>query len=251
MTGTTEDAWLAWAARHGVPVRARAAAPLVPCYELMNTTPVATPGLMVALGQLQAWLHERPYDDAPGPFLDRPAALARLDGADESLVRRLVLADPGPSAPAPCHGDFTPVTVLVDPDDHRDVAITGWGAAVVCDREHDVAYTELGLWASPYLTDDRDARPLLKVARSFLLNGYRAGYAAVAGAPDADRVRWWRAFHACRLLAAPLETAEPFASWDQDVATATVAAFRTDLAAHVDDLLSPSPCEPTDREATR
>jgi aminoglycoside phosphotransferase (APT) family kinase protein len=154
---------------------------------------------------------------------------------------RLITADPGPLAPVPCHGDFTPVTVLLDPDDHRELAITGWSSALVSDREYDVAFTELGLWSSPYLTPDRERRPMLKVARSFLVNGYRAGYAAVAGAPDPERLRLWGAHHVCRVLAGPLLTAEPYRSWDPDVAATTVTAFRAELLARFDDLLPDLP----------
>lgn len=250
----SEAGWLLWAARHGVPAaalgsRAGVRPGLLPCYEVMNAAPGAIPGLTVALGQLQAWLHGRPTADAPGPTVEWQDALDRLAGAvaaadpevDVDLVGRLLArlsaVDPGPLSPVACHGDFTPVTVHLDPDDHRDIVVTGWGDAVLSDREYDVAFSELGLWASAYLTPDPERRTLMKVARGFLLNGYRAGYAAVAGAPDPGRRRLWGAYHVCRLLAGPLLAGPPFRSWDPTVAAATVTAFRTDLAARFDDLL--------------
>lgn len=246
----SETAWLAWASRQGVPAAAPADVPpdLLPCYEVMNAEPRAIPGLTVALGQLQAWLHARPAADAPGPTVEWQDALDRLAGSvvadpevDADLVghqlARLSAADPGGLSPVPCHGDFTPVTVHLDPNDHRDIVVTGWGTAVLSDREYDVAFSELGLWASAYLTPEPERRTLMKVARGFLLNGYRAGYADVAGAPDPGRRRLWGAYHACRLLAVPMLPGPPFSSWEPAVAAATVTAFRTDLAARFDDLL--------------
>lgn len=246
-----ESAWLAWAHRHGVPAAAPGQVPghLQPCYEVMNASPGAIPGLTVALGQLQGWLHGRPTLDAPGPTLDWADALELLAAAlsvagpdvDTSLgsrqLARLAAVDPGALSPVPCHGYFTPVTVHLDEHDHRDVVVAGWAEAVVSDREYDVAYSELGLWASAYLTPDPEQRTLLKVARGFLLNGYRAGYAAVAGAPDPGRRRIWGAYHASRLLAAPLLDELPYRSWEPAVAEETVARFRTDLVARFDDLL--------------
>ncbi|GAB4013691.1 phosphotransferase family protein [Nocardioides ultimimeridianus] len=255
-TTEAESAWLDWAARSAVPTATEG---LVPCYEVMDADPAAIPGLTVALGQLQAWVHARPATDAPGPTVTWSAALDRIEDSladpepevDTGLVRamlaRLRAIDPGPLEPVPCHGDFTPVTVRFDPADHRAVAVGGWAGAVLSDREYDVAFTELGFWASAYLSDDPGRRTLMKVARSFLLNGYRAGYAAVAGHPDPHRLGCWAAFHACRLLATPLLSSEPYCTWDPATAAATVRSFRDDLAVRFADLVPSADPDRTER----
>jgi hypothetical protein len=246
------SAWLDWARRNGVPAAGRDAVPaqMRPCYEIMNDHAEAIPSLTTSLGQLQAWLHDMPAAGAPGAVLDWPAALARLDdriestpdgiGVDVPLLReqrqRLGDLDPGPTHAVPCHGSFSPVTLCLNPDDHRDVVIIGWSEAVLADREYDVSFSELGFWASPYLVADPEVRTMLKLARSFLSSGYLAGYRSVARELDEHRQRVWGAFHTCSTLASPLHTVAPFCDWDPDVARPVLDAFRTDLAERFDAL---------------
>lgn len=255
-TITTAEGWVTWASAHGVPAAAVADLPahLAPCHEVMNASPGEIPSLTAKLGQLLAWLHDRPVADAPGQVLTPGAALRRLDDAivaaaalEAPLLRalryRLAADVPDAGRPVACHGDFTPVTVHVDPADHHQVVLTGWGEAVLADREYDLAFSELGLWASAYLSPDEEVRTMLSLARSFLRNGFLAGYRAVADDIDQGRLRWWGGYHVCRLLATPLLAEQPFRDWPTATAAPVVAAFRADLHQRFDQLIPSTPDE--------
>lgn len=249
-TTTTADAWVTWAQKQGVPAASATDLPhqLAPCHEVMNAAPGEIPSLTAKLGQLLAWLHGRPVAHAPGEVFTTDVALQRLEAAigaasdaDAPLLRglhaRLESSNPGTAHPVVCHGDFTPVTVHVDPADHHQMVLTGWGDAVLADREHDVSYSELGLWASAYLTPEEEVRTMLSLARSFLRNGFLAGYRAIGGSLDTERMRWWGGYHACRLLATPLLDGPPYDAWPAAVAAPVVDSFRADLLQRFDQLI--------------
>jgi Ser/Thr protein kinase RdoA (MazF antagonist) len=219
-----------------------------PGYRVMQANPGALPTLMTALGQLQGWLHSLPVEDAPGPVLDWPAALTRLDQmaeqadeADPATVRHLrdTLAahDPGAMTMVPCHGDVTPVTVHLDPDDHHQVCLADWSEAVISDLAYDVSCTELSLWAAAYLTPSETERGLATLTRDFVIKCHRAGYRGVAGLPDSRRMKLWGAFHAARAYASPLSGSAPFKEWPPAVREEVLSQMRQDLLYRFHDLI--------------
>ena len=267
-----EVAWHAWAERQGFPVaRALAAWRDGPCgvvlarpeLESSVARMIADPGVMPqvvgSLGRLHARLHAQPVLDAPGPVLDWAGALDRLDariaeaalalagddgawsaeGAAEAVgvgEQRAWLAahDPGPVTPVPCHGEFTPVNVHVDPRDLRSAIVTCWSGAALCDAEFDVAFSELAFWTAAYLTPDAGRRAVLERARAYMLDGYAAGYRATGGASDPCRMDHWGAYHACYWSASAATVRLPRRFLPREWTTADTAAaratYRRDIA---------------------
>jgi hypothetical protein len=205
----------------------------------------ALPAIIGSLGRLQARLHSEPVTVAPGPLLDWPAALARLDlklaeagpaGREpEMLAQRRWLGahDPGPVVPVPCHGEFTPLNVHVAAADASTAVVATWGEAALSDREYDLAASHLALWSSPYVAPDRGHRRLLKLARAAVIAGYETGYRANGARPDDGRMASWGAYHACAFslvtAAAPVPEAEEN-GWRPADLVRVRAGYRRDLA---------------------
>jgi aminoglycoside phosphotransferase (APT) family kinase protein len=275
-----EAAWHAWADGQGFPVARVLAAWREGPYGVVLARPglessaarmIADPWVMPevvgSLGRLHARLHAQPVADAPGPVLDWATALDRLDariaraaaaraGADRPASPQaaaeavglgeqrawLAAHDPGPVAPVPCHGEFTPVNVHVDPQDPLSAVVTCWSAATLCDREYDLALSELAFWTAAYLSPDGGHRAMLERARAHMLDGYTAGYRATGGASDRRRLEHWGAYHACSwsALAVTFSHRPPFRSlpeeWDGVDSAAALAAYRADVAGRFDRL---------------
>ena len=73
-------------------------------------------------------------------------------------------------------------------------------AAVLAEREFDVAYTLVALWSAPFFAKNRPERTAIKMIRNTLINTYKLGYED-AHPFDQDRVRFWEAFHVLRGIA--------------------------------------------------
>jgi hypothetical protein len=252
----TEAGWMRWAADHGYPApRVLATTPdptgvvmlrpgLPSAVDRMGDDPAGIPQLIGQLGRLHARLHALPVDEAPGPLQEWGDALALVDAqlalagtgpAAELAEARAWLdaADPGPVAPVPCHGEFNPVTVYVDPDDVRSAVVTSWSKACLSDRERDVAETELAFWASAYLVPDRARRTMLKMARGFMISGYAAGYRAAGRPLDERRLKLWGALLAvlwsATAAAVPVPETEVVGEWRTEDLVKQRDAFRHDL----------------------
>ena len=254
----SEVAWHQWADRQGFPAPrvlgcwvdgphglVLADPGLQPSVARMANDFAALPAIIGSLGRLQARLHSEPVSVAPGPVLDWPAALGRLDaklaasgaaGREPEILRQrrwLGEHDPGPVVPVPCHGDFTPLNVHLGPSDTSAAVVAAWGAAALSDREYDLAASHLALWSSPYLVPDRGHRRLLKMARAAVIAGYETGYRANGAAPDDRRMASWGAYHACSFslvtAMAPVPDAEADGWKPADLVRAR-AGYRRDLA---------------------
>jgi hypothetical protein len=253
-----EAAWHRWADRQGFPAPrvlgtsvggpyglVLADPGLEPSIARMATDLAALPAIIGSLGRLQARLHSEPVAVAPGPLLDWPAALGRLDaklaasgaaGREPEILRQrgwLGAHDPGSVVPVPCHGEFTPLNVHLGPSDTSAAVVATWGAAALSDREFDLAASHLALWSSPYVTPDRGHRRLLKMARPAVIAGYETGYRANGAAPDDRRMASWGAYHACWFslvtATAPVPDVEENGWKPADLVRAR-AGYRRDLA---------------------
>jgi hypothetical protein len=218
---------------------------LEPSIDRMARDFAGLPALIGSLGRLQARLHSEPTGAAPGPVVDWGAALDRLDtklaeagpaGAEPEMRSQrawLGAHDPGPLVPVPCHGDFTPLNIHLDPADARAAVVASWAGAVLSDREFDLAASHLALWSSPYVAPDRGHRRLLKMARPAVIAGYDTGYGANGARPDDRRMASWGAYHACSsslvTAAAPVVGAEA-AGWSPADLVKVRAGYRKDLA---------------------
>jgi hypothetical protein len=257
-----EFAWHRWAEGRGFPTpRALAYWPgppaglvladpgLEPSIDRMASDFAAIPTIIGSLGRLQARLHNEPSSAAPGPLLDWPAALDRLDARlaaagpvarERDLTRQrawLGAHDPGPITPVPCHGAFSPLNVHLDRTDASAALVAAWGEAVLSDREYDLASSHLALWSSPYVAPDRSHRRLLKMARAAVIAGYDTGYRATGADADDTRLASWGAYHACAFSVttalAPIPEAEEN-GWKPADLVKVRAGYRRDLAKRFD-----------------
>ncbi|HEX3334379.1 MAG TPA: hypothetical protein VHS57_08555 [Acidimicrobiales bacterium] len=160
----------------------------------------------------QAEIHGLPVTElvAQGvPVIDTEAEVARLDAGGLSKQRRwLDEHRPAPSEPVLCHGTYQPMSVFGPPPEDweayggvgRGLVTTNWCAAVVAEREFDVAYSLVALWSAPFFAKNRPERTAIKMIRNTLINTYKRGYED-AHPTDPDRVRFWEAFHVLRGIA--------------------------------------------------
>jgi hypothetical protein len=253
-----EAAWHRWAEGQGFPaprlLGTRRDGPfgvvvadpgLEPSIARMANDFAALPSIIGSLGRLQARLHSEPVTVAPGPVLDWPAAVGRLDakltesgaaGREPDMLsqrRWLGAHDPGPVVPVPCHGEFTPLNVHVGTSDASAAVVATWGEAALSDREYDLAATHLALWSSPYVAPERGHRRLLKLARAAVIAGYESGYRANGAQPDDGRMASWGAYHACYFslvtATAPVPEVEEN-GWKPADLVKVRAGYRKDLA---------------------
>jgi Phosphotransferase enzyme family len=257
-----EFAWHRWAEGQGFPTpRALACWPgppaglvladpgLEPSIERMASDFAAIPTIIGSLGRLQARLHSVPCLAAPGPVLDWPAALARLDAklaaagpvaSERDMARQrawLGAHDPGPVVPVPCHGALSPINVHLHRTDATAALVASWGDAVLSDREYDLASSHLALWSSPYVAPDRSHRRLLKMARAAVIAGYDTGYRATGAGADDARLASWGAYHACAFSVATATAPVPAAEengWKPADLVKVRAGYRRDLAKRFD-----------------
>ena len=167
--------------------------------------PLAIPGLLRRMADLQVRLHRLPLDGSPlsyeGPLVDRRLAEVRelverfgLSELAEPLAwieehRDVVAAE----EPAMLHNDFHPLNVMLS--DEGEMHVLDWSDAAVGDRHHDLARTLALFWLAPPLARSILERLLLTAARGYLISRYLARYAEQLPV-DRDRLRYWEALHA-------------------------------------------------------
>jgi hypothetical protein len=160
----------------------------------------------------QADLHGIPVAellDHGVPVIDAEKEVARIDAATLPKQRRWLDEHlPPPAEAVLCHGGYQPMSVIGPPPDvwdahggpGRGLVTTNWCAAVLAEREFDVAYTLVALWSAPFFAKNRPERTAIKMIRNTLINTYKLGYES-AHPFDPDRVRFWEAFHVLRGIA--------------------------------------------------
>ena len=160
----------------------------------------------------QADMHRIPVAellDGGLPVIDAAEEVARIDAARLPKQRRWLDEHlPARAEAVLCHGGYQPMSVFGPPpkewDAHggpgRGLVTTNWCAAVLAEREFDVAYTLVALWSAPYFAKNRPERTAIKMIRNTLINTYKLGYED-AHRLDPDRVRFWEAFHVLRGIA--------------------------------------------------
>jgi hypothetical protein len=251
----------------------------VPLAERMFAEMMALPRLLAGFGRLHARLHavavngagdgdgdgigtgdDRSGDDGTGLF-DALAATAEDDeavGAELGPeVARLAAHTPAPADRVICHGELNPVQVYSrgepgdgghgddghgdDGEDDGTVSVpVNWAGAGTGDAEMDVAATLTGFWSGALYIDNLVQRRMYRMARDPLASGYLAGYRAAAPrALDEDRVRYWQAFHVCRLGAGIARCARrgPDGPWDPAAAVVNPRAALDEIRSRARELL--------------
>lgn len=160
----------------------------------------------------QADMHRIPAAQLLGhgvPVIDAEEEVARIDAATLPKQRRWLDEHlPAPAEAVLCHGGYQPMSVFGPPPDEwdadggpgRGLVTTNWCAALLAEREFDVAYTLVALWSAPFFAKNRPERTAIKMIRNTLINTYKLGYED-AHPFDPDRVRFWEAFHVLRGIA--------------------------------------------------
>lgn len=218
--------------------------------ERMITDMAALPRLLADFGRLHAALHALPAAIAPEEHTVAPSPPSRADGdgtagvtvdvaaasdaADVDLriaaqVDWLMAQTPLPGEPAVCHGDLHPAHVYVDGD--AAVAVN-WTSASLADPERDVAATLTGFWTAALYVNSAVQRRLLKMVRESLAGAYLAAYRdASERTLDDDRLRYWQAFHLCRIAAGIVrhEARGATGPWDTAAHVAQPAAALDEL----------------------
>ncbi len=126
---------------------------------------------------------------------------------------------PGPEVVL-CHGDLHPFNLLVDRSSkpgvggdgvgghgfggHGDggtpqTTLVDWTAAMIAEPEFDVAFTSLLLEFAP-IPVPKVVVPAIGSLTRFLARRFRVGYEGHGHPLDADRLRWFTAYHAVRVL---------------------------------------------------
>jgi hypothetical protein len=158
-------------------------------------------------------IHRLPVDDllvgGAVPRIDARTEVARID-ADRYPAERAWLDDHIP-APVPlvlAHGGYQPLAVFGPPPEAwpehggpgRGLTVVNWCAAALAEPEYDMAFTLVAFWSAPFFAPNRSERTAIKMIRNTLLNTYKQGCTARREV-DADRLRFWQAFHALRGMA--------------------------------------------------
>jgi aminoglycoside phosphotransferase (APT) family kinase protein len=141
----------------------------------------AAPTVALTLDEL--WPHLRGAAETCDPDL-----VAALDG----------LADrrPPPGGEVLCHGDLHPFNVLADGD---RLTVIDWTGAVVAPPAFDVAFTWM-LLRYPPLVVPAPLRPVVGGAAGWLARRFVGRYRAANPAADVERLEWYAAVHAVRVL---------------------------------------------------
>jgi hypothetical protein len=199
---------------------------------------VRAPRFVALMGELHARLHELPVGGAPedtggGPLDDLAGLLAANGIADGHFAAALESLRPHERAGGPpvvCHGGFQLSAVRLDPAKPSGALVANWSAARLAEREYDVAQTLLTFWSLPYLAAGRVRRRELRAVRDALIESYRSAYESRAPL-DADRMRYWEAFHALALSArmAADDGASVSDPWDQTAVVSFRESYRKDL----------------------
>ncbi len=174
----------------------------------LTGNPLSALRLMALQASAHADLHELPVEGCPlpsdGPLVARQ--LARLRGQTPAAMtdamraalawldeNRQVVEE---ETPALCHGDFHPLNLLVS--DAGAVTVLDWSDACVGDRHFDVARSLVIFWLAPYAATSTFERLVLRSVRGLLAGRYLAAYKKRLPI-ETDRIRYWKAFHACTL----------------------------------------------------
>jgi aminoglycoside phosphotransferase (APT) family kinase protein len=115
----------------------------------------------------------------------------------------LVAHRPPPAAEVFCHGDFRPVNIMLRDD--GQYAVVDWTLARFAEPEYDIARSVI-LWRRAPIDRTLVSGPLrvlLGIGRRTLLWRYRRLYRALRPI-DAERLRWYEAFDALRVVALTL-----------------------------------------------
>jgi hypothetical protein len=180
----------------------------------------------------QADMHRIPTAELPDrgvPVIDAAEEVARIDAAHLPKQRRWLDEHlPAPAEAVLCHGGYQPMSVFGPRPDEwdahggpgRGLVTTNWCAAVLAEREFDIAYTLVALWSAPFFAKNRPERTAIKMIRNTLINTYKLGYED-AHPFDPERVRFWEAFHVLRGIARLQgvydSTRSPFAPPDRGI----------------------------------
>jgi hypothetical protein len=159
-------------------------------------------------------IHRLPLSELPAdcaiPRLEAAAEVDRIDRRRYPIERRW-LDEHLPAAAGElslCHGGYQPLCVSGPPaadwaahgGPGKGLRVANWSRAVLAEPEFDVAFTLVAFWSAPFFAKNRAERTAIKMIRNTLLNTYRQGYGALRQV-DADRLNFWRAFHALRGMA--------------------------------------------------
>jgi aminoglycoside phosphotransferase (APT) family kinase protein len=166
--------------------------------------PLAIPGLLRRMADLQVRLHRLPLDGCPleyGP----PLVVKRL-GELRELVEGYGLSELRPplawldehkgvvEGEEPCilHNDFHPLNIMLTRDGGESVL--DWSDGAIGDRHHDLARTLALFWLAPPLSRSRIERLLLTCVRGYVIRRYTARYREQLPV-EPPRLRYWEAFH--------------------------------------------------------
>jgi hypothetical protein len=185
----------------------------VPLPELIGFNLHHSDALLEGFAAHQADFHGLPVGDLAGehslPVVDARDEVARIDPGRWPKERRWLDEHVGaPAEPVLCHGGYQPMSVYGPPPEEweahggagRGLRTTNWCAAVIAEREFDVAYTLVALWSAPFFAKNRAERTAIKMIRNTLINTYKLGYQR-AHPVDPERLRFWEAFHVLRGIA--------------------------------------------------
>ena len=95
--------------------------------------------------------------------------------------------------PVVCHNDFHPLNAMVDEDGR--LAVIDWEGAGLGDRHSDLAHTLVLFEWAPVMASSPVEQVLLRAAKPWVVNRYRAAYERHLPVEEA-RLHYWRAFHA-------------------------------------------------------
>ena len=169
--------------------------------EIIGHDPDRARDLFQRLARTQAALHDTgSVQVGPGvPVFDLAAELDALGPAFEAEAGWL-----GPNAPTPA-GDPVPATggsrrwwPASRPTTTARPSRCATGRPRCCaEPELDLGWSLLSFWIAPFFANTRSERRGMIMIRDGLANLFRTGYEA-ARPVDAERVRYWQAFHAAR-----------------------------------------------------
>jgi aminoglycoside phosphotransferase (APT) family kinase protein len=169
--------------------------------EIIGRDPDRARDLFQRLARTQAALHDTGSAQVgPGvPVFDLAAELDALGPAFEAEAGWLRANAPTPAGePVLCHGGLTPLVASLEADDDATpFTVRNWSAAVLAEPELDLGWSLLSFWIAPFFANTRSERRGMIMIRDGLANLFRTGYEA-ARPVDAERVRYWQAFHAAR-----------------------------------------------------
>jgi len=158
---------------------------------IVDEVRAAAPSVALTVDEL--WPHLRAAAEMSG----EPSLLAATDA--------LMAAQPDQGNGVLCHGDLHPFNALVDGD---EVTVLDWTAALVAPPAYDVAFTWL-LLRHPPLEAAPALRPVISTAAGVLARRFVRRYRTVDPSADLDRMDWYAAVHAVRVLT-------DFTAWQRD-----------------------------------